>query len=140
MVKAIPTILFFIFLYYYLKFMLFGPLEKVLKQRGDLTEGARKGAEVSLKVAERKQEEYEQKFTEARSEVYRGQEDMRRKWLDDQAAAVAAAKAEAEKQVRAAREQIAADAATARQNLTMTSQTMADEIAGVILARKAGAA
>jgi F-type H+-transporting ATPase subunit b len=139
MVQAIPTILFLIFLYFYLKVMLFGPLEKVLKQRGELTEGARKGAEASLAAAERKQQEYETTFAEARSGVYRSQEDTRRKWLDDQAAAVAEAKAGAEQQVRTAKEQIAADTATSRESLTATSGAMADEIATVMLARKAAA-
>jgi F-type H+-transporting ATPase subunit b len=139
MVEAIPTILFLIFLYFYLKGMLFGPLEKVLKQRDGLTEGARKGAEASLAEAERKQQQYEATFNEARAGVYRAQEETRRKWLEDQTAAVAGAKAAAEDQVRAAREQIGADAAAARQNLTATSGAMADEIATVMLARKAAA-
>jgi F-type H+-transporting ATPase subunit b len=138
MVQAIPTILFLVFLYYYFKLMLFGPLEKVLKQRDELTEGARKGADASLASAERKQQEYEIKFNEARAEVYRAQEETRRKWLEDQATAVAGGKVEAEKQVRTAKEQIAADAAAARQNLAAASQTLADEIAGVILSRRAG--
>ena len=56
MVRAIPTMLFLVFLYYYFKFMLFGPLEKVLKQREELTAGARKSAEASLAEAERKQQ------------------------------------------------------------------------------------
>jgi F-type H+-transporting ATPase subunit b len=139
MVQAIFTIICLIFLYYYLKVMLFGPLEKVLKQRGELTEGARKGAEASLADAERKQRQYEITFNEARAGVYRAQEDTRRKWLEDQTAAVAAAKSAAEEQVRMAKEQIAADSATARQNLTATSGAMADEIATVMLARKAAA-
>jgi F-type H+-transporting ATPase subunit b len=139
MVQAIPTILFLIFLYFYLKNMLFGPLEKVLKQRGELTEGARKGAEASLAAAERKQQEYEAAFTEARAGVYRAQEEMRRKWLDEQAASVASARSASEQQVSAAKRQIAADAADARQTLASTSGAMADEIANVMLARKAAA-
>jgi len=140
LVNAIPTIAFFIFLYYYFKFMLFGPLEKVLKQREELTEGARKAAQASLAAADRKQQDYEAKFNEARAEVYRSQEEMRRKWLEDQASAVEAARGEANARVHAAREQIAADASGARQNLSSTAESLADEIAGVILERKAGSA
>ena len=140
MVKAIPTILFFIFLYFYFKVMLFGPLSRVLKQRREMTAGARESAQASLAKADRKQQEYEKKFTETRGEVYRSQEDTRRKWLDDQAAAVAAAKAEAEQRVLAAREQIAADAAEARQNLSATAESMAEEIASTLLSRRAGEA
>lgn len=139
MVKAIPTMLFLIFLYYYFKLMLFGPLEKVLKQREDLTDGARKAAESSLASAERKQQDYEAKFNQARAEVYRAQEETRRKWLDDQATAVAAARTEAEQQVRTAKEQITSDTGVARESLASTSGALADEIASVMLARKAAA-
>ena len=138
MVRAIPTMLFLVFLYYYFKLMLFGPLEKVLKQREELTEGARKSAEASLAAAERKQQEYEAKFNQARAEVYRGQEETRRKWLDDQAVAVAAARAEAEQQVRTAKQQIVADGGAARETLASTSGALADEIASVMLARRIG--
>lgn len=139
MVRAIPTILFFIFLYYFFKVMLFGPLAKVLKQRAELTEGARTGAEASLASAERKQQEYEKKFNDARAEVYRAQEETRRKWLEDQAAAIETARAEAEKQVRAAKEQIATEAAASRTTLTETSGAMADQIASAMLARRKAA-
>jgi F-type H+-transporting ATPase subunit b len=139
MVKAIPTMCFLVFLYYYLKFMLFGPLEKILKQREELTEGARKSAEASLASAERKQQDYEAKFNSARAEVYRSQEETRRQWLEDQAAAVAAARSAAEQQVRTAKEQIASDGGVARETLGSTSGALADEIATVMVARKATA-
>lgn len=138
MVRAIPTMCFLVFLYYYFKLMLFGPLEKVLKQREELTEGARKSAEASLAAAERKQQDYEAKFNQARAEVYRGQEETRRKWLDDQATALAAARSEAEAQVRTAKQQIAADGGTARESLASSSGVLADEIASVMLARRIG--
>ena len=138
MVRAIPTMLFLVFLYYYFKLMLFGPLEKVLKQREDLTEGARKSAEASLAAAERKQQDYESKFNQARGEVYRGQEETRRKWLEDQAAAVTAARAAADEQVRTAKHQIASDGGAARETLTSSSGALADEIASVMLARRIG--
>lgn len=138
MVRAIPTMLFLVFLYYYFKLMLFGPLEKVLKQREELTEGARKSAEASLAAAERKQQDYEAKFNQARAEVYRSQEETRRKWLDDQATAVAAARSDAEQQVRTAKQQIAADGGAARESLASSSGVLADEIASVMLARRIG--
>src|ERR1700722_17882679 len=86
LLKAIPTIVLFIFLNIYLRLMLFGPLTKVLQQRDELSEGARKAAEQSLAAAERKQQEYEEKFREARAEVYRAQEEQRRGWVENQAA------------------------------------------------------
>jgi F-type H+-transporting ATPase subunit b len=137
LLKAIPTICLLLLVHVYLKFMLFGPLQKVLKQRAELTEGARKAAEQSLASADRKQQEYEAKFREARAEVYRLQEETRRGWLEDQAALIAAAKQRSEVSVRTAREQIAAEAAIARKGLADTSATLADQIATAVLARRA---
>jgi F-type H+-transporting ATPase subunit b len=138
MVKAIPTMLFFVFLYYFFKVMLFGPLAKVLKEREALTAGARKGAEASLEDAARKQADYEAKFNAARAEVYKGQEEMRRKWLEDQSSAVTAAKADADSKVHGGKQQIAADTENARQDLTATAGGVADHIADVVLARRTG--
>src|SRR5215475_4677341 len=86
LLKAIPTVVILIFLHFYLKFMLFKPLAKVLKERDALTAGARKAAEQSLAAAERKAQEYEAKFRDARAEVYKQQEETRKVWLQDQAA------------------------------------------------------
>jgi F-type H+-transporting ATPase subunit b len=138
MVKAIPTILLLILLYFYLKAMLFGPLEKVLKQRDELTAGARKAADASLAAAERKQQEYERKFAEARAEVYRVQEETRRKWLDDQADQVAAARTRSDDGVRAEKTRISVEAAAARENLKASSEGLAENIADAILSRKSG--
>ena len=136
MVKAIPTIFLFIILYFYLKVMLFGPLEKVLKQRDELTAGARKAAEASRAAAERKQQEYERKFTEARAEVYRAQEETRNKWLNDQASQTAEARQGSDAAIRGAKEQIEAEASAARDTLAGTSAQLADEIATAILSGK----
>jgi len=140
MVKAIPTVLLLILVYYYLKAMLFGPLDKVLKQRDELTEGARKVAADSLAAADRKQAEYELKFAEARAEVYRLQEETRRQWLEDQAGQVAETRQRMEERVHNEKLGIAADAAQARVNLTAPSGDLAEKIAERILARKAGSA
>src|SRR6266853_3081993 len=85
LLKAIPTIVILIILHFYFKAMLFGPLDKVLKQRDQLTSGARQAAEDTLAATERKAQEYEVKFREARAEVYKHQEETRQQWLKDQA-------------------------------------------------------
>src|SRR5579862_667400 len=90
LLKAIPTVFILLLLHFYLKAMLFGPLARVLKERDELTVGARKAAEQSLAAAERKAQEYESKLREARAEVYRQQEETRRVWLEEQTAQIAA--------------------------------------------------
>jgi F-type H+-transporting ATPase subunit b len=140
LLNAIPTIILLIFLHFYLKFVLFKPLQKVLKEREALTAGARKAAEQSLAAAERKAAEYDAKFRDARAEVYKQQEETRKTWLQDQAAQVAEARGRNEGQIKDARFQIAQEAAGARQNLLETSTALADQIATRVLARRAGGA
>jgi F-type H+-transporting ATPase subunit b len=136
-VNAIPTVILVILLHFYLKVVLFGPLRRVMKQREALTEGTRKAAEAALASAERKTAEYDAKFREARAEVYREQEVTRQRWLADQAAQVAQAKASAETAVKQAREELAVETEAARNNLAGTSEALADQIASSILPRSA---
>ena len=42
LLKAVPTVLLVVVLHFYLKYVFFRPLKKVLAERYDATEGARK--------------------------------------------------------------------------------------------------
>src|SRR5262249_4536906 len=59
LLTALPTFFLVVFLTIYLRAMFFNPLDKVLKQRYEATEGARKLAEQSLERANAKTAEYE---------------------------------------------------------------------------------
>lgn len=134
--NALPTVFLLIVLHFYLKVMLFRPLDKMLKQRHDLTEGARRTAEASLAEADRKSREYEAKLREARAVVYKEQEETRKRWLEDQVAQLAQTQARSETAVRAARAALAGDAAAAKQELAKSSTVLADQIATAVLARR----
>jgi F-type H+-transporting ATPase subunit b len=136
LINAIPTAIFFVLLIIIFRFLLFAPLRKVLHEREALTAGAQKAAEASLAAAEKKIQEYEAKLRDARGQVYREQEDMRKQWLGDQAQQAADAKSKAEASVKQARLELASEAAAARQTLLETSAGLADQIATSILARK----
>ncbi|MCU1335173.1 MAG: H+-transporting two-sector ATPase, subunit [Bryobacterales bacterium] len=137
LLKSIPTIILLIILHFYLKAMLFGPLDRVLKERRKLTEGARELAENSLAAAARKADEYEAKLREARAAVYRQQEEIRKRWLEEQAKQVMEARAHSDSAVKAAREALARDAAEARKSLQETSVAVADQIVAMVLGRRA---
>ncbi len=137
LLKAVPTVVLLIVLHFYLKGMLFSPLEKVLKRREELTAGARKAADESLAAAERKAQDYEAKFRDAKSEIYREQEETRKVWLEDQARQIAAGQARAAEAMAAADRNLAAETAAAKQNLVETSAALADRIATTVLARRA---
>jgi F-type H+-transporting ATPase subunit b len=136
LIKAIPTAIFLLFLHFFFRSMLFGPLRKVLKQREELTAGARRAAEASHAEADRKTAEYEAQFRDARAEVYREQEEIRRRWLAEHALQVAEARSGAEAAVRRAKTEIASEATGARQNLLETSAALADQIATAVLAQR----
>src|ERR1017187_8955312 len=126
LLKSIPTV----------GLMLFGPLNRVLKQRVELTAGTRHAAQKSLKDAERKVQEYEAKMREARAEVYREQEETRRRWLADQASQIDGARERTGQTVQTAKEQMAVEIASARQSLTEAAGALADQIATAVLARR----
>jgi F-type H+-transporting ATPase subunit b len=137
LLKAIPTVIFLIVLHFYLKAVLFGPLDRVMQKRRELTEGARKIAENSLAAASRKADEYEAKLRDARGAVYKQQEEIRKRWLDEQSQQVAEARARSEATVKAAREAIAVDATAARKSLQETSAAVADHIVVTVLGQRA---
>ena len=137
LLKSIPTIILLLFLYFYLKSMLFGPLTRILRQREELTAGTRHAAGKSLRAAERKVQEYEAKMREARAEVYREQEETRRQWLADQTGQVESARERTGQTVHQAKEQMTAEITTARQSLAESAGALADQIATSVLARRA---
>jgi F-type H+-transporting ATPase subunit b len=138
LLKSIPTVVLLLFLYFYLKVMLFGPLTRVLKQRDELTAGTRDAAQKSLREAERKVQEYEAKMREARAEVYREQEQTRKQWLADQASQVESARTRTGQTVQQAKEQMTVEITAARQTLAASAAALADQIATTVLSRRAG--
>jgi F-type H+-transporting ATPase subunit b len=136
LVKALPTFFLLLLLHFYLKFVFFRPLERVLRKRFELTEGARRSAEASLEAAARKTAEYEAALREARSQMYREQEEARHRWREEQAAAIRDARGKAEALVTRTRADLAEDAARARESLQAESEALAERITAAILERR----
>jgi F-type H+-transporting ATPase subunit b len=137
LLRAIPTFLLVIFLHFYLKTMFFKPLEKVLKQRYDATEGARKLAEQSFERAAAKTAEYEAALRAARAEAYRAQERLYKELQEREAAQLAAARAQAEAAIRKAKALLASDVVAAQASLAQESEALASQIADSLLRRSA---
>lgn len=136
LLKAVPTLVLLVVLNIYMKAMFFKPLKAVLEKRRQQTEGAREAAEASLKRASDKTAEYEKKLQEARTAIYKEQEDMRRRWIEEQTAMIDNARSETHHIVRQAREEIDGEIAGAKQQLAATSDALADRIADNLLARR----
>ena len=136
LVQALPTFFLVLLLFIYLRSMFFKPLERVLAERREATEGARKKAAEALDRAQAKAAAYEEKIRAARNDLYREQEEIRRKWRDDQSAQVAAARESAEASVKEAKTRIAQEASQAKADLAANSQLLADQITIAILQRR----
>jgi F-type H+-transporting ATPase subunit b len=133
LLKAVPTFLLVVFLHFYLKRMFFRPMEKVLRERFEATEGARKLAEQALARASARTAEYEAAIRAARSEIYQAQEQFYKQLQDSQQVQIAAARQSAEAAVHSARTQLAGDVEEAKLSLASSSEKLATEIADSIL-------
>lgn len=135
--KALPTFFLVVLLHFYLKYMFFGPLEKVLHRRYEVSEGARIAAEGSLQRAAAKTEEYESALRAAKAEVFQAQEAAHRDLQRQHEAAIQKARADAEAAIRKAKAELRGDADAAKQTLRGDSDGLADQIADLILSGKA---
>jgi len=133
LLRAVPTFILVIFLFFYLKGMFFGPLEKVLADRRSRTDGARKQAKHSIEAAEMKVAQYESQLRAARTELFAKVEAERKQWADAQAAQIATARDKAHAQVKDARVQIAQDANAARATLATQAEDLAAQITASVL-------
>jgi F-type H+-transporting ATPase subunit b len=137
LLRAVPTFIIVVLLHFYLKFIFFKPLQQVLRQRYEATEGARKLADASLLKASEKAAEYEAALRSARSDTYKELEQLRRKMQDDRAAGVKEARARAEAAVAQAKAALAAQVEGLKKDLEAETDALADRIAGKLLRGRA---
>lgn len=137
LVQAVPTIVFFIILTVYLKYVFFKPLAKILEQRREATEGVRELARRAFEAADRKNSEFEHALQIARSQLHQEHEALRRQWSDEQAEIVAKARAEADQKIQAARQQIALEVERAEAELEAKVARLSDQIVQSLTTRRA---
>ena len=137
LLRAVPTFIIVVLLHFYLKFVFFKPLQQVLRQRYEATEGARKLAEASLLNASEKAAQYEVALRSARAETYKELEQLRRTLQDDRAAGVKEARASAEAAVAQAKAALALEVAGLKKDLEAETGALADRIAGKLLRGRA---
>ena len=137
LLRAVPTFLLIILLHFYLKSVFFKPLAKVLHQRYEATEGARKLAEQSLQQAAAKTARYETELRAVKAAMYQAQEQLHTQLQEREAAAVAEARKGADATVKLAKTQLAGDVEAAKTSLAADSDALANQIAETILRRNA---
>lgn len=139
LLHAIPTFLMVVFLHFYLKSVFFKPLEKVLHQRYEATEGARKLAQQSLEQAAAKTAQYEEALRAAKGEIYHAQEQLHKQIQEREGAAIAQARAAADAAVKTAKAELAAEMVALKNQLAAQSDALATQIEESILGRSAAA-
>ena len=137
LLKAVPTFLLVIFLNFYLKAVFFKPFRKVLQQRYEASEGARKLAEQSLERAAAKAAEYEAALRRAKGEVYELRERTHKELQEQQESELRAASKEADVAVARAKADLAKDVEVAKDGLARESEILAQQVAELILRRSA---
>ena len=137
LIKSIPTILFFILLTFYLKLVFFKPIARILQERKNATEGVRDIARRAFEAADKKTSEFEHALQIARAELHHEQEALRQKWAQEQAEAIGQMRAEADRQIQDAKQQIAREAERAQAELDSHVEELSEQIVNSLLRRRA---
>jgi len=137
LLKALPTFILVVLLHFYMKRTFFKPMDRVLREREEAVQGVRKLAEDSQARAEQLAAEFETGLRAARGEIYREQEEMRKKLAGERAAAVQESRARAQAMVKEARAQLAGEVADAKRSLAAETDRLADQIAVAVLRGRA---
>jgi F-type H+-transporting ATPase subunit b len=130
---AIPTVIFFLLLYWLYTALVHKPLVRVLAERRARTEGTIEKARADIAAAEARTAEYEQRIREARVAVFHAQEARRQQMSQTRANAVADARSKAQAQVEQARAAIEKDKAAAQAGLTAEAGKLASEVVRIVL-------
>jgi F-type H+-transporting ATPase subunit b len=137
---AVPTVVLFGLLYLAYRFLLHRPLEAVLEERHQKTQGAIEKAQADIASADARAADYEQRLREARTAIYQAQEGRRRRFQEATAAALAEARAQSDALVRQTRAELEKDMTAARASLESESEKLAGAVIQSILKAAVGAA
>jgi len=133
LLDAVPTMVMLLLLYAIYQNLVRKPLEKILAQRRERTEGALQKARADVAAAEARTQEYEQKLREARLAIYKAQEARRQQAQQLRTKAMDEARTRAQEQIRAARVAVDQDIAQAKATLQGEADRLASEIIRTIL-------
>lgn len=136
-VKAIPTVIFFIFLTHFLKRVYFAPVAKILEERRQQTDGMRELAQRAHEAANKRSSEFETAIQLVRSQILQENEVRRRLWAEEQGKLVDAARTAAEQEVVAAKVDIARELEGAKVDVAGTVDQLSSRIVDSIMKRRA---
>jgi F-type H+-transporting ATPase subunit b len=130
---AVPTVIMLMLLYALYTLIVHKPLQRVLEERHNKTEGAIEKSKADIAAAEARTSEYEQRLREARAAVFRAEDAKRHAAMQARAKAVAEARNGAQAQVQAANADIETDRLAAEHGLQAEAAALAREIVRRVL-------
>jgi F-type H+-transporting ATPase subunit b len=138
-IGAIPTIIFIVLLFLAYRSLVHNPLQKVLRERYERTEGAVAKAQADIAAAAAKSAEYELRLREARQAIFKVQEARRQKLALAREEALHESRNRAAQMVKEARVTLEVEVVEAKKKLQQDAEMLAAEVLRTIL-RPAGAA
>jgi F-type H+-transporting ATPase subunit b len=130
---SVPTMIIFLVLVFAYRYILYGPLVKLLAERRARTIGAVEAAHAAIAEADAKSQEYEAKLRAARAEIFHQREQRVQQWNAQKDAALASARLTAQERVAEARTGIDAEAAAARRQIENVAGQLAAQVLQAVL-------
>lgn len=130
---SVPTIFLFLLIVILYRFLVYGPLTRVLDERRARTEGAIEQASAATAAAAAKTQEYEAQLRAARSRIFQARQRKQEQWNRERDSAVAEAQEAAQRQVAEAKSALQAQTNAAHRTLEGSIDDLAGEILRAIL-------
>jgi F-type H+-transporting ATPase subunit b len=130
---SVPTVILLAFVYILYTVLVYKPLSAILAERRSRTEGAMEKARADIAAAEARTADYEQRLREARQKVFKNLENRRQQATQVRMEAVNKARAQAQDQVKHARELLEQDKQEAMSKLQGEAGRLAAEIVRTVL-------
>ncbi len=136
-ISSIPSVILLILLYFFLKRVLFDPLEKILAERYSITEGRENDAREAIRAAEQKTEEYTRALHAAKAEIYAQQEVLRKELEAEREDAIAAAAERSALLLAEGRKAVAAEAQASEARMLQEAGSLALLVKNKVLFQEA---
>jgi F-type H+-transporting ATPase subunit b len=130
---SVPTIFLFLFLVVLYRFLVYGPLMRVLDERRARTEGAIEQANAATAAAAAKTQEYEAQLRAARSKIFQARQVKLQQWTKERDNAVLEAQEAAQRQVQEAKSALQMQTKDAHRSIEGSVDELASEILRAVL-------
>src|ERR1700751_2048440 len=134
---SVPTIFLFLLLVILYRFLVYGPLTRVLNERRERTEGAIEQANAATAAAAAKTQEYEAQLRAARSKIFQARQQKLERWNSERDRAITEAHEAAQRHIQEAQRGLHAPPCAARPTLGGSIAELASEILRAVLPKSA---